>query len=216
MTFPTREFAPARLVAAEFNEELIAIWFIRPLRSYHPLAMKFAVRRGLRQPGHPGSKDWDTMSKLRRLFVPCSRSAMAARPKALIAWSSGKDSAWSLYEARRAGEYDIVGALDHGDRCLRARQHAWRARGDSAGATRSGGTAVDCRAYSLSMPERNLRGAHGRGAGGGQSRAASAPSSSAICFWRISAPIGWRSSPALASSRCFRCGNGRPLNWRGT
>ena len=36
---------------------------------------------------------------------------MAARPKALVAWSSGKDSAWSLYEARRAGEYDIVGAL---------------------------------------------------------------------------------------------------------
>ena len=36
---------------------------------------------------------------------------MAAHPKALIAWSSGKDSAWSLYEARRAGEYDIVGAL---------------------------------------------------------------------------------------------------------
>jgi uncharacterized protein (TIGR00290 family) len=36
---------------------------------------------------------------------------MTVRPKALIAWSSGKDSAWSLYEARRAGEYDIVGAL---------------------------------------------------------------------------------------------------------
>ncbi len=36
---------------------------------------------------------------------------MATRPKALIAWSSGKDSAWSLYEARRAGEFDIVGAL---------------------------------------------------------------------------------------------------------
>ena len=36
---------------------------------------------------------------------------MAERPKALIAWSSGKDSAWSLYEARRAGEFDIVGAL---------------------------------------------------------------------------------------------------------
>ena len=36
---------------------------------------------------------------------------MTARPKALIAWSSGKDSAWSLYETRRAGEYDIVGAL---------------------------------------------------------------------------------------------------------
>jgi uncharacterized protein (TIGR00290 family) len=32
-------------------------------------------------------------------------------PKALIAWSSGKDSAWALHEARAAGEYDIVGAL---------------------------------------------------------------------------------------------------------
>ena len=33
------------------------------------------------------------------------------RPKALIAWSSGKDSAWALHEARGAGEFDIVGAL---------------------------------------------------------------------------------------------------------
>ncbi len=33
------------------------------------------------------------------------------RPKAIIAWSSGKDSAWALHEVRRAGEYDIVGAL---------------------------------------------------------------------------------------------------------
>jgi uncharacterized protein (TIGR00290 family) len=30
-------------------------------------------------------------------------------PKALVAWSSGKDSAWALHEAR--GEYDVVGAL---------------------------------------------------------------------------------------------------------
>jgi len=36
---------------------------------------------------------------------------MTARPKALIAWSSGKDSAWALHEMRRAGDYDIVGAL---------------------------------------------------------------------------------------------------------
>ena len=34
-----------------------------------------------------------------------------ARPKALIAWSSGKDCAWALHEARREGAYDIVGAL---------------------------------------------------------------------------------------------------------
>jgi uncharacterized protein (TIGR00290 family) len=36
---------------------------------------------------------------------------MAARPQALIAWSSGKDSAWALHEVRRAGEFDVVGAL---------------------------------------------------------------------------------------------------------
>lgn len=36
---------------------------------------------------------------------------MTARPRALIAWSSGKDSAWALHEARRMGELDIVGAL---------------------------------------------------------------------------------------------------------
>ena len=31
--------------------------------------------------------------------------------KALIAWSSGKDSAWALFEARQSGAYEIVGAL---------------------------------------------------------------------------------------------------------
>jgi uncharacterized protein (TIGR00290 family) len=32
-------------------------------------------------------------------------------PKAVIAWSSGKDSAWALLEVRRAGDYEIVGGL---------------------------------------------------------------------------------------------------------
>jgi uncharacterized protein (TIGR00290 family) len=36
---------------------------------------------------------------------------MNARPKTLIAWSSGKDSAWALHEVRRGGGYDVVGAL---------------------------------------------------------------------------------------------------------
>jgi uncharacterized protein (TIGR00290 family) len=36
---------------------------------------------------------------------------MPMSPKALIAWSSGKDSAWALFEARRAGGYEIVGGL---------------------------------------------------------------------------------------------------------
>ena len=34
-----------------------------------------------------------------------------SRPKALISWSSGKDSAFSLHEIRLAGEFDIVGAV---------------------------------------------------------------------------------------------------------
>ena len=36
---------------------------------------------------------------------------MTTREKALIAWSSGKDSAWALHEVRRTGEFDIVGAV---------------------------------------------------------------------------------------------------------
>ncbi len=36
---------------------------------------------------------------------------MSTRLKALIAWSSGKDSAWALHEVRKSGAYDIVGAL---------------------------------------------------------------------------------------------------------
>jgi len=34
-----------------------------------------------------------------------------SRPKALISWSSGKDSAFSLDAVRRAGQFDVVGAL---------------------------------------------------------------------------------------------------------
>jgi uncharacterized protein (TIGR00290 family) len=33
------------------------------------------------------------------------------RPRALISWSSGKDSAFALHEIRRAGEFEVVGAL---------------------------------------------------------------------------------------------------------
>jgi uncharacterized protein (TIGR00290 family) len=36
---------------------------------------------------------------------------MPPRPKALISWSSGKDSAFALHEVRRGGEFDVVGAL---------------------------------------------------------------------------------------------------------
>jgi len=36
---------------------------------------------------------------------------MTRRPKALIAWSSGKDSAWALHDVRQSGGYEVVGAL---------------------------------------------------------------------------------------------------------
>lgn len=36
---------------------------------------------------------------------------MPTSPKVLIAWSSGKYSAWALHEARLAGDLEIVGAL---------------------------------------------------------------------------------------------------------
>src|SRR5437868_11922600 len=43
----------------------------------------------------------------------CKANQLTApsRPKALISWSSGKDSAFALHEVRRAGEFDVVGAL---------------------------------------------------------------------------------------------------------
>jgi len=64
---------------------------------------------------------------------------MSERPKALIAWSSGKDSAWALHEVRRAGEFDIVGALttvtDHFGRVSMhgVREELLRAQLDAAG-----------------------------------------------------------------------------------
>ncbi len=36
---------------------------------------------------------------------------MTARAKAVISWSSGKDSAWALHVARATGHLDIVGAI---------------------------------------------------------------------------------------------------------
>jgi uncharacterized protein (TIGR00290 family) len=34
-----------------------------------------------------------------------------ARPRAWLAWSSGKDSAWALHTTRQAGEFDVVALL---------------------------------------------------------------------------------------------------------
>ena len=39
------------------------------------------------------------------------RDGGVARPKAWLAWSSGKDSAWALHTVRLAGEFDVVALL---------------------------------------------------------------------------------------------------------
>ena len=40
-----------------------------------------------------------------------SQSEAGARPKAWLAWSSGKDSAWALHTVRQHGEFDVVALL---------------------------------------------------------------------------------------------------------
>src|SRR5579862_6732795 len=36
---------------------------------------------------------------------------MTARPKAVVSWSSGKDSALALHEVQRSGEFELIGVL---------------------------------------------------------------------------------------------------------
>ena len=40
-----------------------------------------------------------------------SKPVGAARPKAWLAWSSGKDSAWALHTVRQAGKFEVVALL---------------------------------------------------------------------------------------------------------
>ena len=55
------------------------------------------------------------------------RAQDAARPKAWLAWSSGKDSAWALHTVRLAGEYEVVALLTTMNRThARVAMHAVR------------------------------------------------------------------------------------------
>jgi uncharacterized protein (TIGR00290 family) len=45
------------------------------------------------------------------MVTAAPNDAGPARPKALLAWSSGKDSAWSLHVLRQQGEVEVVGLL---------------------------------------------------------------------------------------------------------
>src|SRR5580700_10102272 len=49
------------------------------------------------------------------------------RPKAWLAWSTGKDSAWSVHTVRRSGEVDVVALLTTVNRTYeRVAMHAVR------------------------------------------------------------------------------------------
>jgi uncharacterized protein (TIGR00290 family) len=51
------------------------------------------------------------------------------RPKAWLAWSSGKDSAWALHTARQSGEFDVVALLTTiNQKYARVAMHAVRER----------------------------------------------------------------------------------------
>src|SRR4051812_9164615 len=70
-----------------------------------------APRRSARPVRAAGSANQLT-SPRPSISAPGSTSELRQpRPKALISWSSGKDSAFALHEVRRAGEFDVVGAL---------------------------------------------------------------------------------------------------------
>jgi len=55
---------------------------------------------------------------------------VSVRPKALIAWSSGKDSAWALHEVRCGGEFEILGAPTGTDAFRRISRYRLRGRNE--------------------------------------------------------------------------------------
>jgi uncharacterized protein (TIGR00290 family) len=67
------------------------------------------------------------------------RPKVSMRPKALLSWSSGKDSAWTLYRLRQQSELDVVGLLTtvnevHGRVAMHAvRIELLEAQADAAG-----------------------------------------------------------------------------------
>jgi uncharacterized protein (TIGR00290 family) len=73
---------------------------------------------------------------------------MTARPKALLAWSSGKDSAWSLQVLRAQNEVEVVGLLTTINQAFdRVAMHAVRTE-----LLRAQAEAVDLPLWAVSIP----------------------------------------------------------------
>src|ERR1700741_5219909 len=63
----------------------------------------------------PQGNDWhrelSALVKFSNKLIAEDNVAMPGPPKAFISWSSGKDSAFALQEARTAGLAEVVGAV---------------------------------------------------------------------------------------------------------
>lgn len=102
------------VLRSEFNDE--SLQFGSPAwtasRRYDLLGMFSAGLIFLRRVNVRGGNGLDTIlrpAEARGSLIV--QMLKVHRPKALIAWSSGKDSAWALHICRDAGEFEIVGAL---------------------------------------------------------------------------------------------------------
>ena len=150
-----------------------------------------------------------------RRNAAASRSDDAQKPKALIAWSSGKDSAWALHEVRRAGDYDIVGALTTvTETFARVSMHGVREELLRAQLEAAGLPSIIVR-DSVSVPERDLRSATWRR----RLAQAKADGVTHVIFGDLFLEDRARLSRAEArrhrhDARCFRSGGGRPMRWR--
>ena len=131
--------------------------------------------------------------------------------RAWMSWSSGKDSAFALAEARADPGLDVVGLLVTVNAAAdRVAMHAVRRR-VAGGAGSTARAAAPRRRDPVPVPERGLRGAHDRRDGRGDARTASSASCSATCSSRTCATTGAARSNRRGSSRSSRSGSGRPI-----
>ena len=138
---------------------------------------------------------------------------MAAKPKALLAWSSGKDSAWSLHELRAAGEVEVVGLLTTINEAFdRVAMHAVRTE-----LLRAQAEAAALPLWPVPIPwpcsnadyEAAMAAAMARARADGITHVAFGDCSSKTCA--ATARSAWRPS---ASRRFFQSGGRRPTRWR--
>ena len=126
------------------------------------------------------------------------RAGRCRAVKALLAWSSGKDSAWASTSCASGADVEVVGLLTTVNEAYdRVAMHAVR-RALLEAQARRGRPAPARRAHPLAVPERGLRGGDGGARSTRPARPASRPSPSATCSWRTSAATArsrWRHRP---------------------